>query len=67
MKRRNFLKNVNRTDGVVITTIRHRYTLREVWGSAYGPFKLNTLLPTARHRCNVSSEVETVLACHIAA
>ena len=33
---------------------------REVWGSNLGPIKLGTVLPTARHRCDISSK-EAVL------
>ena len=29
---------------------------REVWGSNLGPVKLDTVLPTARHRCDISSK-----------
>ena len=29
---------------------------REVWGSNLGPIKSDTVLPTARHRCNNSSK-----------
>ena len=29
---------------------------REVWGSNLGPVKLNTVLPTTRHRCDISSK-----------
>ena len=29
---------------------------REVWGSNLGPVKLNKVLPTTRHRCNISSK-----------
>ena len=28
---------------------------REVWGSNLGPVKSDTVLPTARHRCDISS------------
>ena len=33
---------------------------REVWGSNLGPVKSDTVLPTARHRCDISSN-EAVL------
>ena len=33
---------------------------REVWGSNLGPVKSDTVLSTARHRCNISSK-ETLL------
>ena len=33
---------------------------REVWSLNLGPVKANTVLPTARHRCDISSK-ETVL------
>ena len=29
---------------------------REVWGSNLGPVKSDTVLPTARHRCDISSK-----------
>ena len=29
---------------------------REVWGSNLGPIKSDTVLPTARHRCDISSK-----------
>ena len=29
---------------------------REVWGSKLGPVKSDTVLPTARHRCDISSK-----------
>ena len=29
---------------------------RQVWGSNLGPVKSNTVLPTARHRCDISSK-----------
>ena len=29
---------------------------REVWGSNLGPVKLDTVLPTARHRCDIFSK-----------
>ena len=32
-------------------------SVREVWGSIPGPVKSDTVSPTARHRCDVSSEL----------
>ena len=29
---------------------------REVWGYNLGPVKLDTVLPTVRHRCDISSK-----------
>ena len=47
----------NRPDGRAVT----RSSLeREVWGSNLGPVKSDTMLPTARHRCDISSK-EAVL------
>ena len=34
-----------------------------VWGSNLGPVKADTVLPTARHRCNITSK-EAVLLGH---
>ena len=30
---------------------------QKVWVSSLGPVKLNTVLPTARHRCDISAKV----------
>ena len=47
----------DRPDGRAVT----RSSLeREVWGSNLGPVKSDTVLPTARHRCDISSK-EAVL------
>ena len=38
----------------------HSSLERKIWGSNIGPVKSDTVLPTARHRCNISSK-EAVL------
>ena len=40
--------------------VTHSSLEREVWGSNLGPVKSDTVLPTARHRCDISSK-EAVL------
>ena len=37
-------------------TVTRRWMEREVWGSSLGPVKSDTVLPTARHRCDISSK-----------
>ena len=44
------------------SVVKHSLLVREVWGSIPGPVKSNTVQPTARHRCDVSSE----LCCSVA-
>ena len=41
-------------------TVTHSSLEREVRGSNLGPVKLDTMVPTARHRCDISSK-EAVL------
>ena len=40
----------------VVRTVMRLSLEREVWGSNLGTIKLDAVLPTIRHRCNVSSE-----------
>ena len=42
--------------GQLVERQRGRVLEREVRGSNLGPFKSDTVWPTARHRCNISSE-----------
>ena len=37
---------------------------REVWGLNIGPVKSNTVLPTARHRCGISSKGAVLPGCN---
>ena len=37
---------------------------REVWGSNLGPVKLDTVLPTARHRCDIFSKRAVLSGCN---
>ena len=39
-------------------------SVREVWGSVPGPVKSDTVSPTARHRCDISSEFEAASPRH---
>ena len=46
-------KKAHRPVGRAVT---HWSLEREVWGSNLGPVKSDTVLPTARHRCDISSK-----------
>ena len=39
---------------IIGRAVTHSSLDREVWGSNLGPVKLDTVLPTARHRCDIS-------------
>ena len=41
----------------VSSVVKISLSVLEVWGSIPGPVKSDTVLPTARHRCDVSSEL----------
>ena len=42
---------------VSISSFRFPQSVLEAWGSIPGPVKLDTVSPTIRHRCDVSSEL----------
>ena len=37
---------------------------RKIWGSNLGPVKSDTVLPTARHRCDISSNEAVLPGCN---
>ena len=43
-------------DRPVGRTVTRSSLEREVWGSNLGPVKSDAVLPTARHRCDISSQ-----------
>ena len=43
--------------GLLAQLLRRSLSMREIWGSIPGPIKSDAVSPTARHRCDVSSEL----------
>ena len=53
----HILLKTEKGEPAVSSVAKRTLSVREVWGSIPGPVKSDTVSPTTRHRCDVSSEL----------